>query len=205
MPTFIPARGRTLHLAGVCGNRIGTARAAAALRDIERAQTLGAIETAWSDFLIAAGRLFSRLEQGAKTNSQSEAWFGRKKHERRTIPMLTYIHHARNADEHGLAKVTDRTVPGIALGVGPGAWRFDGTLGPSGQMRITALGGQVPGVSKFVEAVPSKVPLIRVMDRGVSYDPPLDLTSTVLLPNEVAARALTYLQQMIEQARQLPD
>ena len=24
MPTFIPARGRTLHLAGVCVNRIGT-------------------------------------------------------------------------------------------------------------------------------------------------------------------------------------
>jgi hypothetical protein len=26
MPTFIPARGRTLHLAGVCVNRIGTER-----------------------------------------------------------------------------------------------------------------------------------------------------------------------------------
>jgi hypothetical protein len=130
-----------------------------------------------SDFLIAANRIFSKLEQGSKTNGQSKAWFGRKRHERRTNPLLRYIHHARNADEHGLAKVTDRTASGLALGVGPGMWRFDGTTGPGGGLQITAMGGQVPGLSKFVEIIPSKVRLIKVFDCGDPYDPPLDASA----------------------------
>jgi len=181
------------------------ARADAALRAIEGAQTLAEIETAWSDFLIAANRVFSKLEQGAKTNGQSKAWYGRKKHERRTNPLLRYIHHARNADEHGLSKVTERTEPGLALGVGPGTWRFDGTIGPDGHMKIIAMGGQIAGQSKFVETLPSKVRLLRVVDCGDPYDPPREVNSKELLPNEVATLALDYLRQMTEEARQLPD
>lgn len=181
------------------------ARATEAVRDIENASTLAGIETAWSDFLTAANRIFSKLEQGAKTNSVSRAWYGRQHHERRTNPLLRYIHHARNVDEHGLAKITERTAPGLALGVGPGVWRFDGTLGPGGQMRITALGGQIPGESKFVESIPSKVRLVKVIDRGDPYDPPRDANAKELLPNEVADLALDYLRTMIEEAGRLLD
>ena len=181
-------------------------RAETALHDIEAAQTLAEVETAWSDFLTAAGRVFTKLEQGAKSNGKSNAWFGRKKHERRTDPLLQYVHHARNADEHGLAEVTERTAPALALGVGPGAWRFDGTVGPEMQMKVTAMGGQVPGKSKFVEVVPSKVRLVKVIDRGVSYDPPVDpQTKQTLLPNEVAKLALDYIGRMIQEAGKLPD
>jgi hypothetical protein len=159
------------------------ARAEAALRDIEAAQTVGEIEKAWSDFLTAANRVFSKLQQGAKSNGQTAAWYARIRHERKRDKLLRYLRHARNADEHGLAKVTERTSPSLALGVGPGAWRFDGTIGPGGQMKVTALGGQVVGQSKFVEIIPSKVRLVKVIDRGVSYDPPLDANSKELLPN----------------------
>lgn len=119
-------------------------------------------------------------------------------------PVLKYMHHARNADEHGIAKVTERTAPGLALGVGPGMWRFDGTIGPGGQLKITAMGGQVPGQSKFVETVPSKVRLVKVVDSGNVYDPPCDAQLKELLPNQVAGLALDYLRRMIEEAEQLP-
>lgn len=93
---------------------------AAALRGVENAHTLTEIEAARSDFLVAANRVFSKLEQGAKTNGTSKGWFGRKKHDRRTDPALRYVHHARNADEHRLKKVTERSARsalGLALGV----------------------------------------------------------------------------------------
>jgi hypothetical protein len=61
---------------------------------------------AWSDFLLAASAIYSKLEQGAKSNPKSLFWFGTKKKERRDDELLSYIHHARNTDEHGLAQLT---------------------------------------------------------------------------------------------------
>src|SRR5262245_38706789 len=58
---------------------------------------------------------------------------------------------ARNSDEHGISSITEQIVPILYRGVGPGSWRFDSTPGPGGTMTITALGGQEPGKSKFVE------------------------------------------------------
>lgn len=141
-------------------------RAVEAFDRIEAATTLVEIETAWSDFLVFANRVFSKLEQGAKSNGKSKAWFDSKKHERRTNTLLRYVHHARNADEHGIRRVTEKEPGGIVLGVGPGAWRFDGAIGPGGRMIVTALGGQELGKSKFVDVIPARVRLVRVIDRG---------------------------------------
>jgi hypothetical protein len=65
-------------------------------------------ESAWSDFLSAASTIYSKLEQGAKTSGKSAAWFGRKKKDRKDDPLLSYIHHARNSDEHGIENITSR-------------------------------------------------------------------------------------------------
>jgi hypothetical protein len=178
------------------------ARARAALSAIEHSQSLPDIETAWSDFLVAANRVYSRLEQGAKTDGTSTSWFGRKKNERKSSALLQYVHHARNADEHGLAKVTDRTAPALAIGVGRGAWRIDGTTGPGGQLKVTALGGQT-AESKFVESIPSSVRLVTAIDRGVSYQPPKNEHGYALLPNEVAEKVIDHLGGLIEEADRL--
>ena len=45
-------------------------------------------EEAWTDFLLAASTIYTKLEQGAKTSGQSAAWFGRKKKQRRDDPVL---------------------------------------------------------------------------------------------------------------------
>jgi hypothetical protein len=173
-----------------------------ALDQINSAQSLTDVETAWSNFLVAANRVYTKLEQGSKSNGSSIAWFGRKKNERKKNKMLQYVYHARNVDEHGLAKVTDRTAPGLALGVGPGAWRFDGTTGLGGRLQISALGGQT-AESKFVEGIPSKVRLVRVVQRGDSYDPPQDQSGRDLLPNEVADATVKALDALIKEAQQL--
>lgn len=177
-------------------------KADTAVEAMNSAKKFGDLESAWADFLLAANRIFTKLEQGAKTNGTSQAWFGRKKHERKSDPLLNYIHHARNADEHTLASVTERTPPSVALGVGPGRWRFDGVIGggPGDKMTVTALGGQVPGVSKFAEITPGKVHMVRVIDRGDPYDPPKNADGSEMHPREAAKLAFVHLKQIVEEA-----
>jgi hypothetical protein len=179
------------------------AKTKAAMSAMRNASTFEQLESAWSDFLIAAHRIYTKLEQGAKVDGRSIAWFGRKKNERSTNTLLQYIHHARNADEHGLIKITKRKPFSLTLGVGPGAWEFNGTIGRDVQMKITPLGGQVEGVSKAWEYTPGEVQLVPVTDRGVQYDPPLTQNSEVLSPLAAAGAAISQLQLVVEEAQNL--
>lgn len=95
-------------------------RAKEALLSLKQTDNFDEMEVAWSNFLIMANRVYVKLEQGAKISSKSNAWFGRKKHERRNDPLLSYVKNARDADEHGLMKITERTKGGIGVNVTEG-------------------------------------------------------------------------------------
>lgn len=90
----------------VVAANISLAKAAAAVEAMRNAKTFPELETAWSDLLSAGHRIFSKLEQGAKASGTSAAWYGRQKNTRRTYPLLSYIHHARNVDEHRIGALT---------------------------------------------------------------------------------------------------
>jgi hypothetical protein len=79
------------------------------------ATTIEDAEKAWTDFLVAAGAVYSKLEQGAKANGRSLAWFGKKKRERKTDPLLRYLHFARNSSEHGIERVSAATADNVDL------------------------------------------------------------------------------------------
>lgn len=89
-------------------------RARDALERLEQTTTNKERETAWSDFLLASHAVYSKLEQGSKGCGKSQAWFGRKKHERKNDELLRYIHHARNTDDHG---ITGTTLAGVEIRV----------------------------------------------------------------------------------------
>jgi hypothetical protein len=72
-------------------------------------------------------------------------------------------------------------------------------------MKITALAGQAPGKSKFVEFQPGKVRLVGVFDRGVPYDPPKGKGGEETSPVDVARTALEKIARVIEQAKQLKE
>jgi hypothetical protein len=164
------------------------------------------LKSNWSDFLTYSQRINITLEQGSKDNGTSSAWWGNQRRTRKTDPLLRYVHHARNADEHGLADVTE-TVPGaLALGVGPGSWRIDGNTGAPGQpgfFRVQALGGQTDK-SVPIMAWPARVRLTRVIDRGVHYDPPQGNNHEVMSPVEAARVVVEHSERMIAEAAQLP-
>jgi hypothetical protein len=81
-------------------------RARRAFTQMEQSTDLKTTARAWFDFLLAVGGLYAKIEQGAKGCPQSEGWFGRKKNERKKDELLRYLHHARNAEEHGIESTT---------------------------------------------------------------------------------------------------
>ncbi len=88
------------HAVAQARERLARAHEAAdALRNIK---TYEDAWRAWGDFLMAASSVYSKLEQGAKANGKSSAWFGRVKRLRKTDQLLSYLHHARNTEEHGI-------------------------------------------------------------------------------------------------------
>jgi len=66
----------------------------------KNAKTMREIRKTWHEFLIHSNQVFSKLEQGAKEGS-SKGWYDKVKNLRKKEPLLCYLHHSRNAAEHG--------------------------------------------------------------------------------------------------------
>jgi hypothetical protein len=69
----------------------------------------------WTGFLIASNRVFTLLEQGSKSSPESVRWFAKHRELRKSDPLLSYLHQARNADEHGLAHITQKMTSRLEL------------------------------------------------------------------------------------------
>ncbi|HUO21439.1 MAG TPA: hypothetical protein VMU59_02870 [Caulobacteraceae bacterium] len=172
-----------------------------ALSRLNMADSYPSFVRAWSDFLVAANGIYAKLEQGAKGCGKSEAWFGRKKHDRKKDQLLCYLHHARNADEHGIEPVTSNA-SSIAVG-GNGVIRrasFDWHEDGSPNIQIDA----DPGINIVIEA---KGKLIGIYDHGDAYPPPevhLCVKISDASPKGVGALAIAYFETILYEADQLP-
>lgn len=185
----------------VAASYVSLAKAAAAIEAMRNAKTFPELEAAWSDFLLAAGRIFSKLEQGAKSNGTSRAWFGRQRHTRRSEPLLSYIHHARNADEHGIERITERKPASLGIG----------SSGATYIKRMTVRHGLIEiegdGSPLKVTVIPGRAELIAVFDHGDKYEPPTQHLGNAISdqsPLAVAELAIAYLRTMIDDAAKLP-
>lgn len=174
-------------------------RAAQGLQRLRDAQNFEAFEEAWSDFLQASSRVYDKLQAGT-TRPRSYAWFGAKLKERKQDPLLRYIHHARNVDQHGLTATTERKAGRFSL------------KGDAHIHRLTSDGRKVvldysplPGNYRppKIELAPAHVGLARVRDRGDWYEVPdahLDQRLLEPRPIQVAELALNYLGRMLAEA-----
>jgi hypothetical protein len=178
----------------------------AALAALTQARTFADADSAWSDFLLASSGVYSKLEQGAKGAGKSEAWFGRKKYERKHDPLLRYIHHARNADEHGIEPVTAHHTGSFAA-AGNGAYRLDGSGGPDHvDLKITHLGGEPPRIEITRPSV--KLVLVRDARYGDTFEPPAAHLGNALedqSPLAVAKLALSYLECLLAEGSELVE
>jgi hypothetical protein len=181
------------------------AKASSAVDKMRAAKSHSEFEVAWSDFLVAAGRVFTKLEQGAKASGPSKAWYGRQKHLRRKDPLLVYLHHARNVDEHGLEPVTKLKPGGVGFG-SKGTTHIKHLSIQSDQSGQVSIHGETSGDPLLISVKPSMSRLVAVVDRGDKYEPPTEHLGTPITdqsPIVVADLALAFLRSLTKDAAQL--
>lgn len=184
-------------------------RARVAAFQLERAKTHDEAEDAWDDFLVQAAKVYEKLKAGTAGDPRSVQWFAKYRKERSDDPLLHYLQHARNADQHRADSLTDRAPEGIEL-------RFDTPDGmPSGGF-IQAYTEYSDGRIEFefepayddggrpVLAPTSPLTPKSVLDRhgGVHNAPTQHLGETPVAntARDLATLAVTYLDAMVSDA-----
>lgn len=162
---------------------------------------------AWYGFLLSSNAIFSIFQQGTKKSTNCRGWFAKKTNQRQTDPLLSYLHQARNAEEHGIQSVTalDRQTAVFMMDGEPVA-SIDDIAGGSGTFRH--LSKHPPDLSKVTELriYPDRARLLSIKSRDVAFHPPsehLGLRIEEATPIIVARLMIQYLESMIEEARQL--
>jgi hypothetical protein len=173
--------------------------AKAKLAAMKAASDLQELAIYWSEFLIEVQRVFLRLKK-ATENGPSKGWYDRIEQDRSTDELLSYIRHARNADEHGIERIAEVTDSRVTMG-DPGEHIFIERLEIS-QDRVT---GKVEGVGTpaTVRWYPGSVRLAAVLDRGDRYEPPrrhLGKRIAEVTPIGLAELTCTYLEEVIAEA-----
>jgi len=179
--------------------RIEFDRASQSIDDLASSNSYADVERHWSAFLTSAGRIYSKLEQGSKKHGNSSAWWGRKLGERRADPLLRYLWHSRNADEHTIEAVTLQH-PGTINEVVP---TIAETENFHRQMKSQPLPYAALGVFEIVNP---HVQLVDVIDCGVKYAVPhehLGQQISAPHPNNIGLLALAYLSEMLSHAENL--
>jgi hypothetical protein len=140
----------------------------------------------WASFLVSFERIFTRLQAAA--GGRGDAWFGKVEQYRKADPLLSYLLHARNADEHGLKAVVERR-PGFIREV---AAELVNPNDPRAGVRVT------------LERQDPHVALIDVTDRGIVYPVPTSFrgqTISAAHPLNVGLLGLSYADEMLAEAR----
>jgi hypothetical protein len=184
-------------------------KAERALEALKTADGFESAEEAWSDFLLAASTIYSKLEQGSKSNGSSAGWYGRKKKERKDDQLLRYLHHARNSEEHGIERVAERGGNQMDLMTGEKL-----KLNERREKVIQSIRDRETGEVKHLNMKaylwgPS-LQMVRVYDRrfndyrdppGSHLGKPIDLDDNSMIG--VASLGLTYLSGLVEEAEGL--
>lgn len=180
-----------------------------ALKALDGRPSYEVSKRAWYDFLIASNAVFSVLEQGAKGSNESQSWYGKKKYERGSEPLLQYLQQARNADEHGIAPVTALEKQKLVLvqdGKAVGA--IENIVGNEGVFRVPEGQPDKPDLSKINEMrlYPDRAKLISVTNRGVKYEPPTKFRGRDIPENslfEVGKLAVDFIESLLSEAEAL--
>jgi hypothetical protein len=155
-------------------------RAFEAAKKLQDAQSIDDAIDAWEDHLMQAGRVYEKLRAGARGHAESWKWFLKKQDQRRDDELLSYMHHARNADYHRLEDVTYQESP----------FRFSG----------------LRDGKTFEVNIPGKLKLVPVTDKGIEYQPPKNFKGRGLKNDTAQFAALLmviHLREIVAEAHAL--
>jgi hypothetical protein len=160
------------------------------------------MDAAWWTFILAANSVYTKLTLGAKGHGPSQGWMERKDRERRKDELLSYIHQARNSDEHNL-QGSLLFVHRLKVSIVDGAGYRVSRPKDGGGIRITRTD---PNAQIKAKIQRPGVHLKPVTNRGRTYPPPsihLGKPLKDTRPLAVAKLGLEYLEQLVLDASTL--
>ena len=194
----------------------------AAKRELEAmrsARSLADIEDSWRGALSALERCWNAvLHAGSGAGSGFQPWIGQYVAFRKTDPLVSYLHHARNSEEHSIRESIEHTPVSISVGVPPGARptildakeaAFHG-LPPGTAVyalpNVYIEGGtvRIEGDPRGVQIRPAHVELVPVTDSGVTFTPPNEHLGFRLASRDPAAvlqLGIRFYEDLLEAAR----
>jgi hypothetical protein len=187
--------------AAIKAARSSLEKASEAIERLKKIKSFDEFEPAWQDFLVSSNRVFTKLEQGSKVSGHSSAWFANRKRERKDDELLSYLHHARNVDEHTISPVHE--VKEGSMGIG--------THGRTHIKRLEIDNGRIThadisGDPLRITIGPPTIALLPVKDRGIIYNPPKQHAGMRLVsihPIDIATIAISYLNTLVGDAENL--
>ena len=176
------------------------------LSDLREASSIEDFGDHWHVFLVAWKGIYTALEQGSKGSPQSRQWFGRKKAERKSDPLLQYLFEARNDESHGLKRSVRHTQGGTKFRATTDITEMRAIFSPSGQvLKVVDVEGKE--AAELIQTTGPGPELVPVTARGgVVYNPPhIHQGQQVdIRPLQIAELALTYHKALVAEAVKLP-
>lgn len=177
----------------------------AATRALERmkvARNFPDFEDAWQDFLGCLEKSWIKTERACQPfRNKFQPWQGRFDKRRKEDPLLRYLTHARNADEHTLEETVEHHPAHRTINPAYGNSLYIEHMEIRGG-QIVSYSGDRPLV---VRDYPARVELCRFRDRGAWYEPPAYHQGKKLQSREpvaVAELGLHFYTDFVRKARE---
>lgn len=192
---------------------IGVEKAAVRLKDaksafdsVKASKNYDQFREAWFKFLTACNGIDAILETSSRNHPTSRQWYGKKRKIRTKDPLLSYLHQARNVEEHGIQPVATHELGGLTLSSGGGSGFIEAMEFGPGFLKMEL--GDWHGPRPNLVFVPPHARLVDVADErfGTIFKVPFEHLGQPIedqSPATVGKLWLSYCEALVEEARKL--
>ncbi|MFM0507636.1 hypothetical protein [Paraburkholderia sp. RL17-373-BIF-A] len=151
----------------------------------------------WQDFLVHLERVWNKAHAHFSKSPKWSGWRSPYEHLRKTDPLLSYLRHARNADEHTANPISTKTPGGLAINPARGTSLNIHRMEMKGGRVMLKTDAPVRFQIAGGEAVP-----IPVIDSGVEYLLPTHHRDKPIEPKfvEMAELAIAFYEDALTKA-----
>lgn len=175
---------------------------ARAIEKMKKSHSYNEFEDEWKNYLNSIEKSWKKAERACQhLRNQFEPWQGKFKAERKKDPLLRYLRHARNSDQHTIQRTMDTKTPSLTFTVKAGsAFEIDAPVFDENS------GTLVFGDHERIQgkkSLPYRIELLSVEDSGQTYEPPNKHKDEIIpwpAPLDVAILGLQYYSNFIERA-----
>ncbi len=173
------------------------------IKRMTKSKTIEDLEDEWKNYLNSVEKCWVKAERACQhIRNKFQPWQGEFANERKKDPLLKYIKHARNSDQHTIQEGMQKKYASSSMYIegGPGITHIERLEIRNG--RLVEYRGNKPLI---IENLPNRVELLRVKDGSKWYNPPKTHKQVKLpwpAPVDVAVLGLEYYRNFIKQVEE---